>query len=153
MAISWKCKKQIETALHSNGAEIRALQTGVKETISLRHLLTNLGLSIPKPTVTYEDNQATIRQVLANRLTPQVRHLDVLITWLNEQHLKGIFTPHYTKTTHMLADFNTKPTGGKHLHTQHQLIIGANDYPPSDTKHYYALDLHKYSTNNYRTSQ
>ena len=42
-----------------------------------------MGYPQPDPTITYEDNQATIAQVNQDRITPQVRHLDVLITWLH----------------------------------------------------------------------
>ena len=83
VAVSWKVKKQIETALHPNGAEIRALQSGVKQTIIFRNLLQNLGFPQRRPTITLEDNNSTIAQVLKDRLTPQVRHLDVLITWIH----------------------------------------------------------------------
>lgn len=88
VAVSWTCKKQTEMALHSNGAEIRALSTGFKKTIGIRQFVTNLGMPISNPTPTHEDNMATIQQVVKDRLTPHVRHLDVLITWLSDQHNK-----------------------------------------------------------------
>ena len=40
-AVTWTYKKQTVTSLYSNGAEIRALQSVVKQTIVLRNLLTN----------------------------------------------------------------------------------------------------------------
>ena len=153
VAVSWTCKKQTETALHSNGAEIRALATGVKQTIGIRQFFTNLGISISDPTPTHEDNMATIQQVIKDRLTPQVRHLDVLITWLSDQHNKGIFKPSYINTNMMLADINTKPLPGTTLRKTHLHIIGARFYPNDKSKHYHLLDLHKYDVFNTRVSQ
>ena len=39
----------------------------------------------------YEDNQALIKSVLAERITPQARPLDVLIAALHELHPMKIF--------------------------------------------------------------
>ena len=41
--ISWCCKKQPETALHSTGAKIRALLAGVMKTKILRQFSASIG--------------------------------------------------------------------------------------------------------------
>ena len=91
----------------------------------------------------HEDNQATISQVMQDRLTPNVRHLGVLITWLHEHYNKGTFIPTYTKSTKMMADINTKPTGGTMLHNMVYSLIGVQYYPSPHTLHYKQLSDRK----------
>jgi len=153
VAVSWKCKKQTQTALHSNGAEIRALQSGVKTTLHIRQFMATIGHPITHPTPTYEDNQATIHQVLQDRLTPQVRHLDVLITWLHEQYIRGSYNLAYEQSKLMTADVGTKPQPGKQLHQQLQCINGSRYYPQINSRHYNALHLHRYNVCNVTTTQ
>lgn len=152
-AVLWSSRKQIETSLHPNGDDIRALQTGVKQALQIRLLLANLSIDISEPTIVHEDNHATIQQVLKDRLTPQIKHLDVLITWLHEHHLKGTFVPSYTDSINMLADYNTKPTGRVELFNKHMLSIGYEFYPIESTPHQSNLQLHKYNMHIHQISQ
>ena len=143
--VSWKCKKQVETALHSNGAELRAIQTGVKETIVCRHLMQSMGFIQHGPTLTFEDNQATIQQVIKDHLTPQVRHLDVLITWLHGHYNNKVFKLSYEDTLNMKAAFNRKPTCGDKLFNFIHDICGFIYIPPKNSSHYQDLELNKYN--------
>ena len=71
VAINWDCKKQRNVAEHSNGSEIRALYHGVRKTYCIRNFLMSIGYGLRHPTPTYEDNLATISQVLRDRIAPQ----------------------------------------------------------------------------------
>ena len=66
----WSCSKQTSTALHSTGAEIRALHKGVRGSIFARNFLAGIGFPHGRPVVTYEDNQTTVAAVLADRTMP-----------------------------------------------------------------------------------
>jgi hypothetical protein len=74
VTISWSCKKQLCTALHSTGAEITALFHGSFKTVVLRQLLQSSGLPPSGPTPTFEDNKGTINLIHTNRLTDTVSH-------------------------------------------------------------------------------
>ena len=103
------------------------------------------------PTKVMEDNQATLKQVLNDRITHQVRHLDVLITWLHEHSLRGTFTPEYKNTHTMLADFNTKPCTGKAFQEKVQYMRGHTYLPPPNSEHFRLLQLHQYNLSNPRS--
>ena len=62
---------------------------------------------------TIGEKKATIKIVLADRITPQSRPLDALITAINELHLRITFEMVDTISNMQLADINSKPHGGK----------------------------------------
>ena len=144
VAIDWKAKKQQRVAEHTNGSEVRALFQGVKQTYCLRNFMLSIGFPICQPTPTYEDNQATIKQVLKDRITPQARPIDVLITSLHEHHARGTFAIADCKSQLMLADFNSHPIGGDQLANRVFWAAGTRFLPPTNSRHYLLLQLDKY---------
>ena len=54
----------------------------------MRDLFRSIGYTIGTQSKLYEENQATIKGVMADRISPQARPLDVLITALHEIHLR-----------------------------------------------------------------
>ena len=141
----WYCGKQSITADCTNGSEARALHTCIRKVVVHRRFMTSAGVPIGPPTRAYEDNSATISQVLKDRLTPNVKHLDMKILWLHQQKSIGIFYPFPCPTSRQVADFNSKPTGGSSLQQSFLYIVGARFYPPSTSKHYLLLELDKYN--------
>ena len=137
--------KQTETATGTNSSELCALFKCTKETARNRRWLQSIGRGLDHPTPTAEDNAATITQVLKDRLTPEVKHLDVMVCWLHEQYKKHIFYPIPTKTCHMRADVNSKPHGGETLQKKVLPLFGFPFYPPADSDHYKQLELDKYN--------
>ena len=83
-AVVWKIVTQTEVALHTNGSEIRAFFTEVKRTKMFRRFFESLGRTIKGQTPSYEDNDATIHQIQADKLRPRIKHLDIMMTWLHE---------------------------------------------------------------------
>ena len=65
VAISWKCKKQPDTALHLTGAEIHALFSGAKKTKILCQFSASIGFPVGPAMPMMEDNQSTIKCVKA----------------------------------------------------------------------------------------
>ena len=147
------CKKQSETALHSNHAEMLSLLAAVKKTIEIRRLLLQLGHAQLQPTIINEDNQPLITEVTHGRITPNVRHLDVPLAYLHEQYLRKIFDLHYIITSLQQADINTKPHGGGSLKNVILDLIGFSFYPPASSDHYKLLQLDKYNIVRDRISQ
>ena len=89
----WYCGKQPVTADCTNGSEVRALHSCICRVIVHRRFLTSMGVPTGPPTRAYEDNSATISQVLKDRLTPNVKHLDMKVLWLHQMKTFGIFLP------------------------------------------------------------
>ena len=42
-------------------------------------------------TRTMEDNQATIIQIKRDILTPHIHQVDIVLTWLHYQYIRGMF--------------------------------------------------------------
>ena len=81
---------------------------------------------------------------MADRITPQSRPIDVLITDIHELHLRKIFEMVDTRSNMQLADLNFKPHIGKILR---DLIYCASEvffYPPPCSKHYKLFCLDKF---------
>ena len=138
--------------MHTNGAEIRAFFTGVKRTIVFRRFFESLGKAIQGPTISYEDNNAAIQQIQAGQLTPRVKHLDIMMTWLHEQHLYERFVAIYCNTDLNKSDMNTKSHGGKTLQEKNLSMVGFKFYPPKGSVHYELLELAKYNIGVHRGS-
>ena len=60
---------------------------GVLDQNWIRNFLRSIGYPILISSKLYEDKKSRIKSVLENRITPQVRSLDVLITALYELHI------------------------------------------------------------------
>jgi hypothetical protein len=145
VVVSWGCKKQPITSIHSTGSEIMALHKGASKTILLRSFLASIGFPLIASTPIYEDNQGTIKLVRTHRLTDTVRHYAVKIAWLNEQFAQNQLHTAYTKTTMQLADCSSKPINGSQLFRAISYAIGQRYYPLPHHHHYTLLNLDKYA--------
>jgi hypothetical protein len=143
--VSWSCKKQPITALHSSGAELTSLHRAAFKCSLLKSFLAAINIPSKSPGTIFEDNQGSIKLIRTQRLTDTVRHYDVKLAWLNDHFLRGTFQVAYTKTTLMLVDCSTKPVNGSQLFLQISFAIGVRFYPASNTQHYVDLDLENFS--------
>ena len=107
----------------------------------IRYLFRSIGYPIGPPSKLYGDNQATVKIVLAYRITPQDRPLYFLITALHEIHLRKIFEMVDTISNMQLADLNSKPHGGKSLQDIIDCDTGIRFYPSPGSLHYQQLFL------------
>jgi len=143
--VSWGCKKQPTTALHSSGAELTSLHCAGFKSSLIQNFLSAIGCPLPSSPVIFEDNKGTINLIRTQRLTDTVRHHDVKLAWLNENFLRGTFTVAYSKSALMLVDCCTKPVNGSQLFLQIAFAIGVRFYPPTSHQHYVLLHLDKFS--------
>ena len=74
------------------------------------------------PTLVLTDSETTLTQVFKDRLIPKIRHLDVMVCWLDEHRTCDDIIPKYINTSKMEADINTKTFGGESL----QFFFGIN---------------------------
>ena len=63
------------------------MYTGILDQKWIRDFFRSIIYPIGLPSKLYEENQATIKIVLVDRITTQSRPLDVLVTALHELHL------------------------------------------------------------------
>ena len=145
--VSWSCKKQPITTLHSSGAELTSLHRAGFKSSLLQSFLSSIGKSLLAPAIIFEDNQGTIKLIRTQRLTDTVRHHDVKLAWLNEHFLCGTFHIAYSKSALMLVDCSTKPVNGSQLFQQISFAIGMRYYPIPSEQHYIDLDLANFSWN------
>ena len=75
------------------------MYTGVFYQNWTRDFFRSIGYLIGPPSKIYEENQAKIKRLMADRITPQARPLKVLITTLHELHLR--------KTLKMVEKYQT----------------------------------------------
>jgi len=121
---AWKVVKQSGIVLHTNGSEIRSFFKGIKRTILFRRFLESVGKPVKGPTPAYEDNDAAILQIKADKLTPRIKHLDIMMSWSHETGNYGQFVAIYCETHLNINDMNTKPHGRQTLQNKHLWLVG-----------------------------
>ena len=89
----------------------------------------------------YEDNQATIKRVLADIITPESRPIDSLITALHGSHLRNKFEMADTISNTQSADLKSKTHGKKRFLNLIDCAIGTRFYPPPGSLHYQLIRL------------
>ena len=99
----------------------------------------HLGFPEQTPTTIFEDNQGTFDIVQAGRLTPRVKHLDIPLKYLHDQHKDGIFEVHKCSTHLMLANFLNKALPGPSIRIFTAINVGRRFYPPLASPHYNAM--------------
>lgn len=106
--ISWKSKPQAIVALSSTDAEIEAAVRAVREVLSLRVQLYQMGLLQNEATVVFEDNAATISISMNASLREATKHLGYRRGFLRDHHEKKhvVLTP--IPTSEQTADIFTK---------------------------------------------
>jgi len=85
--VSWGCKKQPITSLHSSVAELTSLHCAGFKSYLHQTFMSAIRISSPSPFTIFEDNQGTIKLFCTQCLTDTVRHYDVKLAWLNENFL------------------------------------------------------------------
>lgn len=138
---AWSVRKQRMSQISSANSETYCLHTGVFQLVNYRKQLTSYGLGISLPSPVYEDNQATCKRVLTQRISAEARDVDARICQLHQYKLTGVFTAVDTRSQAQLADINSKPSSGNALEENISYVIGKRFYPPPDSEHYKLLDL------------
>ena len=152
VAFASQCIKQPEPAASTNDAEARSLFQATRRTLAYRSILGSLDTPQNHPTPTHEDNAATIAQVLNDRLTPRVKHIDVIISWINNQFGRDRMVPVTCPSELEKGDMNTKPHGGSTLQQKYLPLVGFQFYPPPQSTHYKLLQLDAFEIGTHRGS-
>ena len=108
--LSFKSKKQEIVAQSTCEAEYIALAYGIKETLWIEHILTEVGIGFKVSTV-YCDNAGAIKVVHKQIATGRTRHLDLRLQMIKDLVVKGEIKVKYVKSELNVADIFTKPLG------------------------------------------
>ena len=119
------------------------MHTGVLDQNWIRNFYRPIGYPIGPPSKLYEDKEATIKRVLAERITTQLIPLNVRVTGLHELDPKKIQMVD-TRYIMQLADLNSKPHGGKILRDLIYRVIGVCFYPPPVSEYHKILLLDRF---------
>ncbi|CAI7849954.1 unnamed protein product [Closterium sp. NIES-53] len=106
--VSWRSKKQIETALSSVESEYMAMFHGVKEVIWLRRLLEEIGQEQKVATPLFCDSKGALGMAKNAVLHGLNKHMRIKWHWLRKEVKRGTVNPIYIKTHQQPADFLTK---------------------------------------------
>ena len=93
----------------------------------------------------YKDINATIHQIQADKLTSRNKNLDIMMTWLYEQHAYQTYVAIYCNTTLNKADMSSRAHEGQTQQENHLSMVGFKFYPLKGSNHYGSLDLGKYN--------
>jgi hypothetical protein len=123
-AIIYKTKYQKTVALSSTEAEFVSASDAGKMILYVRHLLRDLGISLPDPTQLYVDNTGAVFMIEAQAPTKRTRHVDIrhfaLLDWSNAGHLTAV----PIRTDLNISDSMTKATGRIKFHQHADIYMG-----------------------------
>ena len=120
------------------------MYTGLLDQNWIRKFFGSIGYPIGPPSNLYKDNQATIKRVLEDIITPKARTIDALINALHELHLRKTFDMVDTRSNTQLADHKSNPHGGKSRRDLIDRDIGDHFDPPPESNHYKLLQLDQF---------
>ncbi|CAI7811321.1 unnamed protein product [Closterium sp. NIES-53] len=106
--VSWRSKKQTETALSSVESEYMAMFHGVKEVIWLRRLLEENGQEQKVATLLFCDSKGALGMARNAVLHGLNKHMRIKWHWLRKEVKRGTVNPIYIKTHQQPVDFLTK---------------------------------------------
>jgi hypothetical protein len=109
--ISWRTKRQKTVSLSSAEAEYRAMASTCCELTWLRHLLTDLHMSVSDPVTLHCDNQVALH--IAKNLVFHERtwHIEMDCHFIRDKILRGEIATRYVISSQQLADVFTKALG------------------------------------------
>ena len=101
----------------------------------IRVVYRSIGYPIEPPSNVYEENQATIKRVLEDRVKPQCRPIDVLVAALHELHLRKTFYIVDTRSNMYPSGLKSKPHVGESLSSIIGCGVGVRFNPPPGSEH------------------
>jgi hypothetical protein len=106
--VSWRSKLHSCICLSTAEAEYVGATEAVKETMWLRHLLDDIGLTQHGATVVHEDNAACIKMASNKVVSGRNKHMEIKMHFVRERLEAGDIQLQYISTTEQRADALTK---------------------------------------------
>ena len=153
VAIDWRTMKQLSCATSATDAETRQYYSAAKRIVRIRNFLRQIGISLPHsspilpsfklnynlPTPIFEDNKGTRDMLAARKVTSNLKHIDIPLTYLHSLHASSVISTAKATSSTMLANFTTKQeTGPQHIRSTKR-ITGREFYPPITSEHFKTL--------------
>jgi len=153
VAIDWRTMKQTSCATSATDAETRQYYDAAKRTLRIRQFLRQIGLALPHaspilpsfrlnyemPSPIFEDNKGTRDMLAAGKVTSNLKHVDIPLTYLHSLHESATITTSRANSATMVANFLTKQeTGPQHIKST-KWITGRQYYPPRTSNHFKTL--------------
>jgi hypothetical protein len=110
-AVCFRSKVQTTIATSSTEAEFIAAVSASKAVKYLRSILNELGCPQHYPTPMYEDNEAAIAMINANKPTERSRHIDIQHFAIQQWKTRGEIIFHHIPGSINIADAMTKALG------------------------------------------
>jgi hypothetical protein len=107
-AIAWSSKKQTTTALSSTEAEYVAAVHATKQVLWQGYLLDELGITRPKPSILWADNQGAIAISRNPEFHARTKHIDIALHFLRDHVEGGNMEILYVPSDDNVADVFTK---------------------------------------------
>ena len=118
--VTWSSKRQTSIQTSSYGAEFMAGKTAHEEAISIRYMLSCLGVRIKGPTILYGDNQGMIQSSTLIDSECKKKHITIAYNKMQECVAAKIVNPVKVGIEMNLSDVLTKGTAWK----THQFLTG-----------------------------
>ena len=120
---AWKIYR-FHIPINSSDAEMKILCKSVVWLKTIRLFLTSIGFPATRPTKVYEDNEAVASTVTSHRITPRLRHIDIPLCYLHDEHAKGAFEVVKAPGRMQIANMGTKPESGPAILRNSSLSMG-----------------------------
>lgn len=102
-------------------------------------IMGNFQANYNSPTPIFEGNKGTLNMLQAQQVTTNLKHIEVPLTYVHEQHEISTITCLPCSSANMFADTMTKQeTGPKHLQARNW-YVGKKFYPPVNSQHHKLL--------------
>lgn len=108
-ALSWGSRLQSTVAASTQEAEYQAADAAVREVLSLRKILPDLGYDVTGPLRVFGDNEAALGLLKDHRENDRVKHIDIKHHFARERVLRGEVQFAYCHSADNIADAFTKP--------------------------------------------
>ena len=153
VAVDWKVARQLSCATSTTDSKTRAFYVEGKRINSIRQFFMQLGkaINLPTPilsaletntkfpTPIYEDNKGTRDMLQAQKVTTNLKHMDLPIGYLHNKIIMGSFYCKPCSGKVIFADFLTKQETGPIFKRQRDWYTGKQFYPPANSEHYKLL--------------
>jgi hypothetical protein len=123
-AVMWGSRMIPTVCLSSAEAETTAAVMCVKDILSLRLLLWELGYEQPGSTPIYEDSEATIKSATGNAQLKQSRYYQMRTAFLRQYVRLGTINFNFTKGSEQIADPMTKAVLAEKFKQHRAAILG-----------------------------
>ncbi|CAM8929570.1 unnamed protein product [Rhodiola kirilowii] len=114
--VSWKTKKQTRVARSTAESEYRSMTDACSELLWFTGLLSDMGVSIPRPISLYCDNMSALHMARNPVYHERSKHIEIDCHFIRHHVAAKLIAPSYIASFEQPANFLTKPLPADLLH-------------------------------------